>query len=586
MSPSLSSSIVFHGSVLVLMLSALLGMPASVQANTPNPFDSDQAFKGGRIIHFSGTVRDNHGEPVNQAEVAIHLDKHLVDRIETGANGFFVSTISVSKEQSLSAFLHVDVHKTSFHTNSLQFKVHNLVRQGSDIYLSQDIMLERIIGPAFWIAAIVFVLAYILIAFEVVHRTIAAMLGASLMLLISYTAGTINPAYHILSYEAAIEAIDMNVIFLLMGMMIIVGVLKHTGIFQWCAYMAYRLARGRVFLLAAYLMVFTAVTSAFLDNVTTMLLLTGVAIEICVALSLNPLHMLMPVILASNIGGTATLIGDPPNILIGSYAGLSFVNFVLALGPVCLVSMLALLLYAKILWGKHYRAVKVDNVQAYMHTLRAKYRVTDSTLLSYGLGILVFVVLLFLSESYWHMEVSVAALAGAAILVTVAVITDKVDLIELIEKDIEWPTLMFFIFLFMLVAAVESTGLLSMIADWIMVLSQGNFIAALTFILWIAAIMSAFVDNIPFTATMLPIVAYLSQVIPGAENTLWWALALGACYGGNGTIIGASANVVTIGIAESRGYSTTFAGFMKTAFPFMLLTILIAQVWLMLIQPV
>jgi len=183
------------------------------------------------------------------------------------------------------------------------------------------------------------------------------------------------------------------------------------------------------------------------------------------------------------------------------------------------------------------------------------------------------------------MEVSVAALMGAGALLTIAILTDKVDMIELIEKDIEWPTLMFFIFLFIIVGGVESSGLLALIADWILNLSQGDFVIACSLILWVAALMSAFVDNIPFTATMLPIVAYLSQVIPGAENTLWWALALGACFGGNGTIIGASANVVTMGIAESRGYRITFLGFMKTAFPYMVLSVLVAHAWLLIFRP-
>ncbi|NVM57982.1 MAG: citrate transporter, partial [Desulfobacterales bacterium] len=187
---------------------------------------------------------------------------------------------------------------------------------------------------------------------------------------------------------------------------------------------------------------------------------------------------------------------------------------------------------------------------------------------------------------YWHMEVSVAALTGASILFTVGIITKKVDMLHLIEKDIEWPTLMFFIFLFVLVGAVEEAGLLALIADWILNVSKGNFWLAMTLILWVAALMSAFVDNIPFTATMLPIVFYLTKVIPGSENTLWWALAVGACFGGNGTIIGASANVVTMGIAESKGYKISFIGFMKPAFPYMILSILIAQAWLMIFRPV
>jgi Na+/H+ antiporter NhaD/arsenite permease-like protein len=364
-----------------------------------------------------------------------------------------------------------------------------------------------------------------------------------------------------------------------------VGILKNTGVFQWCAYISYKLAGGKVFLLAIYLMIFTAIASAFLDNVTTMLLLTGVAIEISISLALNPLYLLIPLVLASNVGGTATLIGDPPNIMIGSYIGLTFMDFVMALALICVISMVALIIYAKMVWGKAYASAKVDNVQKYVKELKEKYRITDPTLLAYGLAVLGFAVFLFLSHGYWHMEVSVAALAGASVLFTIAVLTKKVDLLELIEKDIEWPTLMFFIFLFIIVGAVESTGLLALVADWILNLSQGNFLLACALILWVAAIMSAFVDNIPFTATMLPIVAFLSAEIPGAENTLWWALALGACFGGNGTIIGASANVVTMGIAEARGYKISFGGFMKVAFPYMIVTVLIAHAWLLIVRP-
>jgi Na+/H+ antiporter NhaD/arsenite permease-like protein len=435
----------------------------------------------------------------------------------------------------------------------------------------------------------VFILAYVLIAFELLHRTIAAMLGAALMLCISYTIGTINPDWRIYSFHRAIVSIDMNVIFLLMGMMIIVGVLKNTGVFQWCAYISYKAAKGKVFLLTVILMIFTAVSSAFLDNVTTMLLLTGVAIEIALSCNLNPLHLLIPLVLASNVGGTATLIGDPPNIMIGSYAGLSFMDFVVALALVCTAGMAIMFVYTKLVWGKSYATAQasVANVEEFTAELKEKYKIYDPTLLTYGLVVLGFAIFLFLSHGYWHMEVSVAAMTGASILFTIGVVTKKVDILHLIEKDIEWPTLMFFIFLFILVGAVEEAGLLAVIADWILSLSKGNFLMAMTLILWVAAIMSAFVDNIPFTATMLPIVAYLSkEILPGGENTLWWALALGACFGGNGTIIGASANVVTMGIAESKGYKISFIGFMKTAFPYMIISIALAQVWIMLFKPV
>ncbi len=540
---------------------------------------------GGDTINISGVILDTHKEPIDEAKVEVLVNGHEVDAVTTAHNGKYVSRFQLKKDEILSSTIQIIAHKTSFATQYLHFEGSGLARSADHYYISEDIPLERVLGPAFWISTFVFIIAYVLIAFELLHRTIAAMLGASGMLLISYTLGTINPEYHIFSFEGAIGSIDMNVIFLLMGMMIIVGILKNTGVFQWCAYVSYKLAGGRVFLLSVYLMIFTAVASAFLDNVTTMLLLTGVAIEISISLGLNPLHLLIPLILASNVGGTATLIGDPPNIMIGSYAGLTFIDFVVALAMICVLSMVVLIIFTKLVWGKAYASAKVENVQEYVKKLKEEYRITDPTLLTYGLAVLGFIVFLFLSHGYWHMEVSVAALAGASVLFTIAVLTKKVDLLELIENDIEWPTLMFFVFLFILVGAVESSGLLALIADWILNLSQGNFIVACALILWVAAIVSAFVDNIPFTATMLPIVAFLSAEIPGSENTLWWALALGACFGGNGTIIGASANVVTLGIAESRGYKISFLGFMKTAFPYMVISVLIAHAWLLIVRP-
>ncbi len=568
-----------------LMIFLLLGTVAYAEDGSSARKYIPHQSKTGDVVTISGFILDTHKEPVGEAEIIVKFNGHEVDRVTTTRNGKYISRFIIPRGEMSLSTIQLEVKKTSYKTQIISLRSDKALRGQGQFSILQDVILQRTLGPAFWVSTVIFILAYTLIAFELLHRTIAAMLGAGLMMLISYTIGTINPDYHIFSFNTAIASIDMNVIFLLMGMMMIVGVLKHTGVFQWCAYFAYKLAGGRVFLLSIYLMAFTAFASAFLDNVTTMLLLTGVAIEICASLSLNPLYMLIPLVLASNIGGTATLIGDPPNIMIGSYAGLTFVDFVVALAALCGVCMVALVIFTKLVWGKGYASAKVENVKEYVQQLKEEYRITDAKLLSYGLGVLAFAVLLFLTHGYWHMEVSIAALMGGAILVTIAVVTDKVNLIELIEKDIEWPTLMFFIFLFIIVGAVESTGLLSLIADWILKLSQGNFVAALSLILWVAAIVSAFVDNIPFTATMLPIVAYLSSVIPGSANTLWWALAIGACFGGNGTIIGASANVVTMGIAESRGYRITFGGFMKTAFPYMLISVGIAQLWLLMFRP-
>jgi Na+/H+ antiporter NhaD/arsenite permease-like protein len=540
---------------------------------------------------ISGIVQDSHKEPVKEAIIRIfindHLNKSLVGyeemgEAETSSQGTYQLEFGLPSGKIGDANIRLQISKTSYRKTTVELKREDFAQKGHSFYAVKDIEMPRVIGPAFYVATVVFLLAYIAISFELLHRTVAAMVGAAIMLLLTYTVGTLNPEYHILSFETAIHAIDMNVIFLLMGMMIIVGILKHTGVFQWCAYMSFKLARGNVMVLAIISMIFIAVTSAILDNVTTMLLYTPVLIEIALALKISPLSLLIPGIVASNVGGTATLIGDPPNIMIGSYTGLTFMQFVTNLTLVCVVSMAVLSVYNKFFNGKAYSNAKIEDVDGFIAFLKEEYKITDRTLLGYGLFVMALVVSFFVTHGYWHMEVSIPALFGAGVLFTYSILKKKVNMLELIEKDIEWTTLLFFVFLFMLVGAVEEAGLLALIADWVLKLSKGNLMAAICLILWVAAIMSAFVDNIPFTATMLPITAYLTKVIPGAEsNVLWWALALGACFGGNGTMIGASANVVTVGIAEAAGHRVSFFGFMKYAFLYMIISVVIANVWLL-----
>jgi len=544
------------------------------------------------VFYISGSILDSHKEPVKEAELSLLVDgkphkliadHKEIDKTVTSSHGTFQVEFHLPKGAIESAKIQLEIVKSSYKRTFIDIKKEDFAVKGNQFYLTKDIMIQRQLGPAFWIATAVFLLAYALISFELLHRTVAAMIGAATMLILTYTFGTFNPEFHIISFERAIEAIDMNVIFLLMGMMIIIGVLKHTGVFQWCAYMSYKIAKGNIMALAVISCFFIAITSALLDNVTTMLLYTPVLIEIAIALKINPLSLLIPGIIASNVGGTATLIGDPPNIIIGSYTGLTFMQFVYALTPVVIICMIALVFYNKFFYSKEYKKGKVEDVNAFISYLKEEYKITDKTLLTYGFLVMAIVIAFFITHGIWHMEVSIPALFGAGVLFTYAVLTKKVKMLELIEKDIEWTTLLFFIFLFIIVGAVEEVGLLAVIADWVHQLSAGNLTIAICLILWVSAIMSAFVDNIPFTATMLPIVAYLTKVIPGAEsNVLWWALALGACLGGNGTIIGASANVVTVGIAESAGYKISFFGFMKYAFVYMLITIIICNIWLLI----
>jgi len=541
---------------------------------------------------ISGSIEDSHREPVKGAEIRLLVNgkptrivsgHKEVDKTESSSHGTYQLQFGLPPEAPDSTSVQLELSKTSFRKTLLDLKKADFARKDNTFFTARNVQIARVLGPAFYISTGVFLLAYALISFELLHRTIAAMIGAAAMLLITYTFGTMNADYHIVSFGRAMQAIDMNVIFLLMGMMIIVGVLKHTGVFQWCAYLSFKLARGNVFILSVISMIFIAVTSAFLDNVTTMLLYTPVLIQIALTLRISPLILLIPGVMASNVGGTATLIGDPPNIMIGSYTGFTFMMFVENLTLVCILAAIALIIYTKFYYGKDYSRARVEDIDGFIADLKEKYRITDQTLLTYGLIIMGIVVAFFASHGYWHMEVSIPALFGAGVLFTYAILTRRVRMLELIEKDIEWTTLLFFIFLFIIVGAVEETGLLALIADWVLSLSQGNLVAAICLILWVSAIMSAFVDNIPFTATMLPIVAYLTKVIPGAEsNVLWWALALGACLGGNGTIIGASANVVTMGIAEAAGHPIRFFAFMKYAFAYMIISVAICNVWLLI----
>jgi Na+/H+ antiporter NhaD/arsenite permease-like protein len=265
--------------------------------------------------------------------------------------------------------------------------------------------------------------------------------------------------------------------------------------------------------------------------------------------------------------------------MIGSYAGLTFNDFVINLTPVVIAVMVAQIIYNKFLYGADYHRAKVDDVPKMLAFLKEKYKITDSKLLTLGGAVLLGVIALFVAHGFLHMQVSVAALFGAALIVLVC----KMDIVEMLEKEIEWPSLVFFIMLFIVVGGAEQTGILQVIADTIKDVCQGRLWVAVLVILWVSGISSAIIDNIPYTATMLPIVLFLNKVIPGAESgILWWALALGACFGGNGTIIGASANVVTTGIAEKAGHKITFGAFLKQAAPITIISLIISSVFLLL----
>jgi Na+/H+ antiporter NhaD/arsenite permease-like protein len=548
-----------------------------------------EAVQNHDFVIVSGTVTDVHGNGLKDAELRFFANGQPVEtqgEIITETGGNYETDLKFPVGTLDSARLEVRVTRRAYRPSG-SIELSHLVAEhvdddGNHHYLAHfSLSLKRAISPAFWIATAVLLGVYIFIAFELLHRTLAALVGASVLLFVSYTFGSFDDSYRILTFDEAMRAIDNNVIFLLMAMMIIVGVLKRTGVFQWMAYKTFQLARGNIYVLSVLFMIVTAVVSAFLDNVTTMLLIIPVTVEIALALKINPVALLMPEVFASNVGGTATLIGDPPNIMIGSYAGLSFTEFVTHLTVICAVGLAVTAVYFVFWYRKGYHAAKVEDVPGMVARLREEYRITDKTLLIKSCVVLAFTILLFIVHGSLHMEPSIAAMAGASLLLVIS----GVHIVEMVEREIEWPTLIFFMMLFIIVAGAEETGLIQIVADWVREASAGSPLTAVLLVLWVSAIFSAIIDNIPFTATMLPIVAYLTTSIPGVQGgVLWWALALGACLGGNGTLIGASANVVTAGLAEKAGYPIGFMEYMRVAFLPMLITVALSMLWLVFVE--
>jgi len=540
-------------------------------------------------LTVSGAFLNAQSKAVKEVGIEVLVNGQAVEpmayekEISSGSKGAFSAVFELPAGTLPAAKVEVKAHKPSWEPlqpTPIKVVEAGVDEQGNRLFESaRNFTLARAVTPAFWLATLILLGVYVIISFEWMHRTLAALLAAALILFITYTLGTFDKSFYILSFEDAMGAIDLNVIFLLLGMMIFVGVMKRTGMFQFLAYKAYAWARGNVFVLALVLQFLTAVISAFLDNVTTMLLVIPVTIEIALTLKVHPLTFLIPQVFASNVGGTATLIGDPPNILIGSYTGLTFGQFVSNLSFICFLCLIVSSVYYLWWYKKAYLKADVRDVEATVAQLREQYQITDKKLMIQSLILLGFTILLFALHGFMHMQVSVAALIGALLLLAIS----RVDIVEMLEHEVEWPSLMFFVGLFVVIAGAESTGLIQQIANVVLKASQGNLTIAVVMILWVSAIASAFIDNIPFTATMLPIVLFLSDSfgLP-RDNVLWWSLSLGACLGGNGTMIGASANVVTVGMAEKAGFKISFVEYMKMCWWPMMITVTMAMVYLLI----
>ncbi len=564
-----------------LLIAGFLAPSAVLAAPAPAP--------AGDHLALSGLVTNPMGKGLKEAELEVLVNGQHVKptgkeaEIVTGKPGGYVADFILPAGTLPAAKVEVQAAKPSW--KPMPPTAVKVVEAGADaqgnrlFQAAQNLTLERKTTAGFWIATLILLLVYVVISFEWMHRTLISFLGAALIIFITYTLGHWDKSFYIISFDDAMGAIDLNVVFLLMGMMLFVGVMKKTGMFQFMAYKAYAMARGNIFVLSFALQIITAIVSAFLDNVTTMLLVLPVTIEIAVTLKINPLTLLVPEAFASNVGGTATLIGDPPNILIGSYAGLTFGQFVQNLTAICAISLVASSMFL-VWWNKkEYLKAEVKDVDRTIEFLKEEYQITNKKVMIQGLLLLGFAILFFVLGGILHLPVCIPALVGSLVLLAIS----GEDIVEMLEKEVEWPTLVFFIGLFMVIAGAEETGLIQVIANFVKDVSKGNLTAAIVIVLWVSAIASAFIDNIPFTATMLPIIAFLNQTIPGAESgVLWWSLSLGACLGGNGTMIGASANVVTVGLAEKAGYKISFVEYMKACWWPMMITVTICMVYLLI----
>ena len=416
------------------------------------------------------------------------------------------------------------------------------------------------------IAIVIFVAAYALIISEKVHRTIVGIFGAMLMIL-----------FGIISQETAIHHIDFNTLGLLMGMMIIVNITSETGLFNFLAIWAAKKVKAKPVALLVALSAITAVCSALLDNVTTVLLTVPITFSITSQLKVDVKPYLMAQIISSNIGGTSTLIGDPPNIMIGSAVGLSFMDFI---QNMTLVSVGIVLVVQGVLVAIYGSKLKTTpELQDKVMRLNAKSQIADKALLKKCLAVIFFTITLFTLHGALGLETATAALTGAGMLLLITYTRNEAMIAKVLSK-VEWLAIFFFAGLFVLVGALVETGVIKAMAAEALALTNGNVPMTAMLILWMSAIASAFIDNIPFVATLIPLIQDMGQMGLSNLEPMWWSLALGACLGGNGTLIGASANVVVASLAAQHGKQISFIGFMKVAFPVMILTIIMANIYI------
>lgn len=414
------------------------------------------------------------------------------------------------------------------------------------------------------LSIVIFIVVLGIIISEKLNRTIIAITGAVIIVIT-----------RLVMSENVAEFVDFNTLGVLSGMMIIVGILKTTGAFEYVAIVAAKWAKGNPWKIILSFCIITAVTSALLDNVTTVLLIAPMTLGITAVLELDPIPFLIPQIIASNIGGTATLIGDPPNIMIGSAADIGFIDFIKNLTPVIVVVFIVTMTIFKVIYGK--KLIVSEKNKKKVLAFDEKKAIQNLPLLKKSIFVLILVVLGFFLHEELDYPSGLVAIAGAMLLVLISGIS-----VEETLENIEWPTIFFFVGLFIVVGGLEATGVIEILAAKVLELTNGNLMLTGIVILWMSAIISAFLDNIPFVAALIPLIQHIGATGQMDVMPLWWAISLGACLGGNGTIIGASANVVVAGLAERQGHKIAYGKYIKTGFPMMVISVFISMIYLII----
>ena len=556
-----------HLTLAVLLLFILLGLIL--------PGESTQAQEMDPAALIVGSVKDSQDQPVVDARVVLVKDggKDPLAETTTQADGRYALALPGAFPDTLS----VCVERSHFQDYSLRLSPNEILKlDAGETIVMHEITLQRQINPAFWVATLVFILVLGLIATGIIHNTLAALVGISVIFGVSYLGPILSDGLFIFDFTSSMRYIDWNVIFLIMGMMIVIAVIENTGIFQWLAFFAYRISGGRSWLLLPILMIITGIASAFLDNVTTMLLMTPITVQISLALGINPLALLIPEVMASNVIGVSTLVGTPTNILIGSYGNISFNDFLVNLTPGILMAFVGLLIYSFLVYRREL-AVAHDASPLLMEKLAERGQITEPEQLKKAAVVFAGMIVLFVIGEHYHMLPAVTALMGA----TVLLIWIKPDIEEMIEA-VDWTTLVFFMSLFIVVGGIQEVGLISIIADVIGRVVGDSLLLAMLAVTWLSALLSMVIANIPFTAAMLPVIGFLTATVPGADSkVLFFCLSVGAAMGGNGSLIGASANMVTAGISEAAGYPITYSYFIKKGFPALLITVALAMAWLL-----